>query len=188
MSYYRRFIPRFSAIAQPLYSLTREDTPFLLSADCETAFDRLKGHLTQVPVLAYPQFGKGFLPETDVSGVGLGAVLSQKQEDGCRTLQPHKKNYGISEMEGLGVVWAVKHFRHYIYCHHCHHCIVYTDHEALKALLNTPQPSGKLARRYKSWTSRSNIGPVRPMPGQILCLGTRCHYCKTMLGRHSCNH
>ena len=97
LSYYRRFIPRFSAIAQPLYSLTRKDTPFLWSADCETAFDRLKGHLTQAPVLAYPQFGKGFLLET---GVGLGAVLSQKQEDGTirpiafasRTLQPHEKN------------------------------------------------------------------------------------------------
>ena len=40
-------------------------------------------------------------------------------------------------------MWAVKHFRHYIYGHHC---TVYTDHEALKSLLNTPQPSGKLAR------------------------------------------
>ena len=26
-----------------------------------------------------------------------------------------------------------------------HQCVVYTDHEALKSLLNTPQPSGKLA-------------------------------------------
>ena len=46
-------------------------------------------------------------------------------------------------MEGLGVVWAVKHFRPYLYGHHCD---IYTDHEALKSLLNTLQPSGKLAR------------------------------------------
>ena len=59
------------------------------------------------------------------------------------SLQPHEKNYGITEMEGLGVVSAVKHFRHYLYGQKCH---VYTDHEALKALLNTPKPSGKLAR------------------------------------------
>ena len=114
-------------------------------------FDQLKGQLTQAPVLAYPQFGKDFLLETDTSGVALGAVLSQKQEDGTihpiafasRMLQLHEKKYGILEMEGLGVVWAVKHFRHYIYGHHC---TVYTDHEALKALLNTPQLSGKLVR------------------------------------------
>lgn len=46
-------------------------------------------------------------------------------------------------MEALGVVWAVKHFRHYLYGHHCD---VLTDHEALKSLLNTPHPSGQLAR------------------------------------------
>ena len=41
------------------------------------------------------------------------------------------------------MVWAVKHFRHYLYGHHC---TVLTDHEALKSLLHTPHPSGKLAR------------------------------------------
>lgn len=43
----------------------------------------------------------------------------------------------------MGVVWAVCHFRHYIYGHRCD---VFTDHEVFKTLLNTPHPSGKLAR------------------------------------------
>ena len=80
----------------------------------------------------------------------MGAVLSQRQKDNTirplpfasRTLQPHEKNYDISEIEGLGVVWAVKHFRHYLYGYRC---TVFTDHKALKSLLNTPHPSGKLA-------------------------------------------
>ena len=80
-----------------------------------------------------------------------GAVLAQKQDDGLvrpiafasRSLQSHERNYGVMELEVLGVVWAVKHFRHYLYGQSCD---VYTDHEALKSLLNTPQPSGKLAR------------------------------------------
>ena len=78
-------------------------------------------------------------------------MLAQEQPDGTvhpiayasRTLQKHEHNYGITELEGLGVVWAVKHFRPYLFGHQC---TVYTDHEALKSLLNTPQPSGKLAR------------------------------------------
>ena len=37
----------------------------------------------------------------------------------------------------------MKHFHHYLYGHHC---IVYTDHEPLRSLLNTPHPSGKLAQ------------------------------------------
>ena len=151
LSYYRRFIPCFSAIAQPLYNLTRKDMAFNWTTECNKAFNDLKSRLTKAPVLAYPQFGREFLLETDASGVGLGAVLSQTQDGktirpitfASRTLQPHERNYGISELEALGVAWAVKYFRHYIYGHRC---IVYTDHEALKALLNTPQPSGKLAR------------------------------------------
>ena len=111
----------------------------------------LKGLLTQSPVLAYPHFGRDFLLETDTSGMGLGAVLSQEHENkvvrpiafASRTLLQHEKNYGISELEALAVVWAVKHFKHYLYGYRC---IVFTDHEALKSLLNTPQPSGKLAR------------------------------------------
>ena len=102
-------------------------------------------------MLAFPQFDRGFILDTDASGVGLGVVLAQKQDDGSvrpvayasRTLQSHEKNYGVTEMEALGVVWAVRHFRHYLYGHHCD---VFTDHEALKSLLNTPHPSGELAR------------------------------------------
>ena len=37
----------------------------------------------------------------------------------------------------------MKHFRHYLYGHRC---VVYTDHEPLKSLLNTPHPSDKLVR------------------------------------------
>ena len=40
-------------------------------------------------------------------------------------------------------MWATKHFRVHLYGHPCD---VYTDHEAFQALLNTPHPSGKLAR------------------------------------------
>ena len=64
--------------------------------------------------------------ETDASLEGLGVVLSQRQEDGhvdpivyaSRSLQPHEKNYAITELETLGVVWASKYFRPYLLGHH----------------------------------------------------------------------
>ena len=121
---------------------------FLWSDACAEAFALLKTLLTQAPILAFPDFSSSFRLETDASGLGLGAVLSQEQEDGTvrpiayasRTLQPHERNYGST---AFGVVWAVRHFRQYLYGHTCD---VFTDHEALKSLLNSPHPSGKLAR------------------------------------------
>ena len=150
-SYYWRFIPNFSVIAGPLFDSTKKDAPFQWSEDCQHAFQCLKDALSGSTVLALPDFDKPFVLETDASGRGLGAVLSQEQSDGrncpvayaSHTLQKHEQNYGIKELEGLAVVWADKHFRHYLYGHRCH---IYTDHEALKALLNTLHPSGKLAR------------------------------------------
>ena len=150
-SYYRRFIPNFSRVAGPLFTLTRKGVDFCWTAQCQSTFEKIKELLTGTTVLVFPNFDREILLETDASIKGLGAVLAQQQDDSrvrpiayaSRTLQPHEKNYGVSELEALGVVWALKHFRHYIYGYRCR---VFTDHEALKALLNTPHPSGKLAR------------------------------------------
>ncbi len=83
-SYYRRFVPNFASIAAPLQALTKKNAVFQWSEKCEEAFVKLKRLLTTTPVLAYPKFGPGcsFILEMDASTVGLGAVLSQTQDDG----------------------------------------------------------------------------------------------------------
>ena len=89
--------------------------------------------------------------ETDASTSGLGAILSQKQQDGrlhpivyaFRKFQPAEVNYGITELETLGIVWAVKYFKSYLLGHIV---ILYSDHAACTSLLNCSNPSPKLAR------------------------------------------
>ena len=56
VSYYRRYIPHFSNVAAPLYSLTQTSVTFTWSPDCNDAFNALKQNLTNAPVLAYPSF------------------------------------------------------------------------------------------------------------------------------------
>ena len=50
-SYYRKFIPRFAEVANPLHYLTRKDTDFAWSLESQRAFDRLKNQLISAPVL-----------------------------------------------------------------------------------------------------------------------------------------
>ena len=84
VGHYRHFIN----IAAPLYDLTsgenkdKKSEHLDLPQEAREAFDRLKAACLQAPILAFPNFGKPFLLETDASGKGLEAVLSQKQSDG----------------------------------------------------------------------------------------------------------
>ena len=107
--------------------------------------------LTSAPVLAYPTLQRDFVLETDASIRGLGAVLSQRQDDtklhpvayASRALNTQERNYGITELETLAVEWAITHFHHHLYGNAV---TVYTDRTAVKAILETANPTGKHAR------------------------------------------
>ena len=62
--------------------MKKSDLPeFQWTPACQEGFDQLKKALTEAPVLAYPDYSKPFILETDASLKGLGAVLSQKGDD-----------------------------------------------------------------------------------------------------------
>ena len=150
-SYYRRFIKDFSKIANPLNKLLRKDNPYLWTSAQQNAFELLKQHLIQAPILAYPDFRKEFILLTDASTIGLGAILAQKDIEGnerviayaSRTLNRPEQNYSATELECLAVVWAVRHFHSYL---HGNRFILITDHSALCYLFKTATPTGRLAR------------------------------------------
>ena len=94
-----------------------------LSEEALKAFEELKQACMQSPVLAFADYTKDFLLETDTSKEGLGTVLSQKQEDGwfhpvaygSRVLTTHDKNYHSTKLEFLALKWAVmEHFKEYL--------------------------------------------------------------------------
>ena len=81
-SYYRRFVEGFAQVAASLNALTDKGKEWLWTAECTQAFLELKKRLVSAPVLVMPQFNREFLLDTDASGEGLGAVLSQIRESG----------------------------------------------------------------------------------------------------------
>ena len=88
MGHYRHFIKGFARIVQPLNEhlagegASRKSEQVSLSEGALKAFEMLKQACMNSPVLAFADYTKDFLLETDSSKEGLGAVLSQKQEDG----------------------------------------------------------------------------------------------------------
>ena len=115
-----------------------------LSEEALKAFEELKQACMQSPVLAFTDYTKDFLLETDASKEGLGAVLSQKQEDGwfypvaygSRVLTTHEKNYHSTKLEFLALKWAImEHFKEYLLYQPF---LVRTNNNPLTYIMSTP--------------------------------------------------
>ncbi|GJR55767.1 reverse transcriptase domain-containing protein [Tanacetum coccineum] len=110
--FYRRFIQDFSKIARPITHLLKKETPFVFSKDCIDAFQTLKKKFTEAPILVVPDCNLPFELMCDTSDFAIGAEMEKK----------------------LAVVLCFwKMFRPYRVLSKS---IVYTDHSALKYLMN----------------------------------------------------
>ena len=118
--FFRRFIKSYARIAKPLNDIL-EGEPSKLKSEAVTlppealeSFEQLKMCCMTAPVLAFANFMKPFRLETDTSADGLGAVLSQKKEDGkwhpvsfgSRELKGGEPKYHSSKLEFLALKWG----------------------------------------------------------------------------------
>ena len=101
-------------------------------------------------MLGYPDPKLPNVLDTDVSGNGVGAVLSQVQDGEERvigyyskTLTPPERNYYVTRRELLAVVKGIKHFRPYLYEQHFE---LRTDHASLMWPCRRKEPSDQVAR------------------------------------------
>ena len=148
--FYRRFIKDFSKISHPLCKLLQKDVVFHFDDNCKSAFDTLKGSLTSAPVVRPPNWSLPFEIMCDASNFAVGAVLGQKEGRASyviyyasRTLDGAQCNYSTTEKELLAIVFALEKFRSYLLGTKV---IIYSDHAALKYLLNKKEAKPRLIR------------------------------------------
>eukprot|EP00731_Ephydatia_muelleri_P011389 Em0006g283a len=151
--YYRKFIPDYASIAAPLTDLTKNAAPnqVVWTDRCEGSFQKLKSLLCREPVLRSPDFTKEFVLQTDASDVGVGAVLSQLDEEGAdhpvayysRKLLAREQKYATIEKECLAIKLATQAFRVYLLGRPF---IIQTDHRALEWLDRLRENNAKLSR------------------------------------------
>lgn len=106
------------------------------------------------PILAFPDCSKPFVLDTDASDSGVGAVLSQVQDDGTeriiayasRALSKPERQYCVTRRELLAVVYFIQHFRPYLFSNQF---TLRTDHGSLKWLRNFKQPEGQLDQWFE---------------------------------------
>jgi hypothetical protein len=104
--YYRKFIPNFSQVAEPLRKFvptTRtqqkkgQKTKIILSNEEIQAFHKLKEFLTSDLVLRIPNNRLPFKVQTDASDEGIGAVLLQAYPEGDRPVAYISKKFTLAQ-------------------------------------------------------------------------------------------
>ena len=153
INYYRRFIPHISTLSASLTDLLQLHKPYPVdrTEDCASAFAASKQALCSAPVLSPPDYYHQFIQQTDASGLGISAVLTQDADNGeehpiafySRKMQPRKSRYSATEQEGLAVVNACMHFMAYLLGYPF---TVVTDHKALSFLELKDPHSHRLTR------------------------------------------
>ena len=153
-NFYRRFIKDYSRVARPLTELTKKTAgKWSWNQEAEAAFKELKERFTTAPILAHYDAQQAVIIETDASDFAIGAVLSQRDEEGrlhpvafhSRKFTPAEINYEIHDKELLAVVDAFKHWRRY--CEGATHQVqVFSDHQNLEYFTNTKVLNCRQAR------------------------------------------
>ena len=153
-NFYRRFILNYADVVYPLTRLLRKNVAFKWSDDANAAFTHLKRLFTTAPILAHADPSRPYTVETDSSDFALGAVLSQRTEDGLlhpvafysRQLLPAEVHYQIGDKELLAIKAAFTEWRQYLMGTEFRTQVL-TDHENLRYYLSTH----KLNRRQVRW-------------------------------------
>ncbi|GBN02048.1 Transposon Tf2-6 polyprotein [Araneus ventricosus] len=117
LNYFRGLIYDYAGIVEPLVKLTKKNTPFVWSVECENAFNTVQEIILKKPTL------KNFDPNlpisliTDASKIAICGILLQKKDNVyypleffSRKLTPAECKYPSIRRELLAIYASVKHF------------------------------------------------------------------------------
>ena len=156
VNYCKEFLKNAASLVEPLQRLLRKGTPWVWGEAQQKAMDNIRMQLCNLPELYTFDPGQLTIVTTDASGDGLGATLSQVQNEqevpiayASHTLTAAEKNYATNEREALGVLWALEHWEPYLlgrkFTLRC-------DHKPLGALLQ--HSSQRKRDKFIRWSER----------------------------------
>jgi len=154
---YCMFTVDFAKTAKPLNDLNSVKLPERLSPptpEDQAAFNHLREHLCHPPILWIPRKLGKYIIDVDASYDQLECFLLQQKPNDThlpegyfsKGLLPAENNYTVTEIEGLGVVWAVSLLRSYI---KGTKFVIRCDRKALKWILTTTACTNNRLNRWR---------------------------------------
>ncbi|KAJ1166585.1 hypothetical protein NDU88_006984 [Pleurodeles waltl] len=154
VAYCGRFILNLTSLTAPLRELTKANTLWEWTSTQDAAFQATKHAFSADTTLVYFNPSKDTEISVDASPVGLGAVLSQKGDDGAwapvayasRALTVTEQRYSHIEKEAIAIHSGCRNSHLSIYSHPF---VVHTDHKPLIPLFN--KSASQPPPRIKKW-------------------------------------
>ena len=161
--YYARFVPNLSSMTKELRGMITKPESDTLSWTDKTRSDYnlVKQAMICSDVLVGFDSKLQTIVTTDASGVGLGAYLSQIQNDGSerivafasKSLSDTESAYSTLELEALSCVWAIERWHTYLWGRKF---LLRTDHNPLTSLLGATLTK-RAGHRVARWRSRLKV-------------------------------
>ena len=104
--YYRKLISRFADAARQMTKLTRKDTKFEWSDECQSGFEYWKTCLTESPILKYPNPQKRYVVFTDARDQIAAAVLTQEYKDDDNEITEMPTAYISAQFSDTQLKWS----------------------------------------------------------------------------------
>ncbi|GBL73352.1 Retrovirus-related Pol polyprotein from transposon 297 [Araneus ventricosus] len=152
--YYAHYVKNFSLIAAPLTQslkgkIKKEGVNW--TQDCNQAITELKNRLTEIPVLLAPDYNREFIVQTDASDLGIGVVLSQRNDKGeehpvlflSKKFTDAQRKYGTTGNECAAIIYAITKLRYYL---DGQQFTIETDHNPLVWLNSNAGANQRLVR------------------------------------------
>ena len=153
VSYYRKFIRNCADILQPLNNLKKRNIKFEFDDECRKSFNLAKQLLSTYPILRHPDMSRPFIIYTDASGVGMGAILAQKDENdveymiaaSSKLFNKHELSYPSVMKECKALMFGIAEFFQYV---EDSQFTVVTDHKSLEHIEKFKQDNIMIMRWY----------------------------------------
>lgn len=122
INFYYKYIEDACKKLEPLHNLLRKTVVFNWTDECENAFQDIKNYLCSSPILAIYDQNRPVYIYTDASGIGLGAILKQPQDDGLlhpvayfsRRLKQTELKKKVIYLECLAIKEAIIYWQHWL--------------------------------------------------------------------------
>ena len=153
-----KFLPDLARKSNVFRSLLKNGAKFKWDLEHHCAFNEIKHDIANFTENAHYNPNLPTRVRCDASIEGLGAALEQQTSLGwkpiafaSRFLNNCESKYSVNELEFLGVVWSIEHFKHYL---HGKGFVVVTDHRAFLSILKDNRGNKTYQSRLTRWLDR----------------------------------